>query len=248
MDQVWQTYEAWIAYFDILGFKEELKKTGEHNNYLRLLQCKIDEIIKYLQAEVTEFQNVDCLFYADTFIFYSRSNENRNYAGIIHVATHFIERCLAIGIPLRGAISFGNIAVGYDKRCLIGKAFLDGHSYCEDQNWLGLILTPSASRQVKKIANEERTNLDPAHHGFINRDIPLQKYSIFDDEIYAYTFCRGVKNFPCPYLEKLREMKLQSPENAKVKYENTMKFIEKYYGGDKAGAQMAGGPSLISHH
>jgi hypothetical protein len=239
MDQDWQTYRAWVAYFDILGFKEELKRTRQNISYLGLLQCKIDEIIEDLQAQVTEFKNVDCLFYADTFIFYSKSNENRNYAGIVHVATHFIERCLGKGIPLRGAISFGNIAVGYDKRCLIGEAFLESHLYAEDQNWLGLILTPSASRQVKEIAREENTGLDPVHHGFINRDIPLQKYSIFDDEIYAYTFCRGIANFPCPHLEKLREMKKQSPEFAKVKYENTIKFIEKYDKVDTAGGRAA---------
>lgn len=219
MAHCWQSYEAWMAYFDLLGFKQKLKTLP-----LSILQQKVNDIVKDLQAEAKEFErNVDYLFYADTFIFYSKSGENEDYPGLLHVSTHFMEKCICKGIALRGAISFGEIAVGYDKRIMIGNAFLDSHQYGEDQDWLGLILTPAASNRLKEL------KLDPARHGFVYGEIPRRECPKSNDEVYAYSFCRGVSNFPCPLLHKLKEMQLLSPEGTKPKYDNTMRFIEKHW-------------------
>ncbi|MGP8174782.1 MAG: hypothetical protein ACLP7O_09570 [Terracidiphilus sp.] len=219
MDHCWQSYDAWVAHFDLLGFKTKLKTLP-----ISILQQQVNEIVKDLQAEVKEFkENVDCLFYADTFIFYSKSDETKDYPGLLHIATHFMEKCIYKGIALRGAISFGEIAVGNDKRIMIGSAFLDSHQYGEDQDWLGLVLTPTASNRLKEV------KLYPARHRFIYGEIPRRECAKSNDQLYAYSFCRGVYNFPCPLLRKLKELKLLSPEDAKPKYENTIKFIEKHW-------------------
>jgi hypothetical protein len=219
MEQCWQWYDAWIAYFDLLGFKAMLRTLP-----ISILRQKVDEIVKDLHVEAKEFEkNVECLFYADTFVFYSKSELNKDYPGLLHVATHFMEKCIYKGIALRGAISFGEIAVGNDKRILIGSAFLDSHQYGEDQDWLGLILTPTASNRLKV------AKLDPARHGFVYGEIPRKECTKSNDEVYAYSFCRGVANFQCPLLHTLKEMQFLSPEDTKRKYENTIAFIEKHW-------------------
>jgi len=70
--------------------------------------------------------------------------------------------------------------------------------------------------------------LDPSHHSYINRDIPLRRHSIFNQDIYAYTFCEGSANFSNPLLGDLNEMLQFAPGAEKVKYENTIEFIKKY--------------------
>ena len=219
MDDCWQSYDAWIAYFDLLGFEEKLKELP-----ISILQQKMNEIVKDLQAEKKEFkENIDCHFYSDTFIFYSKSDENKDYPGLLHVATHFMEKCISKGIALRGAISYGEIAVRDDKTIIIGSAFLDGHKYGEDQNWLGLILTPTASKRLKE------AKLDPINHGFIYGELPQRQCPKVTGKVHAYSFCRGKSNFPSPLLPKLKEMQLLSPETTKLKYENTIGFIEKHW-------------------
>jgi hypothetical protein len=220
----WQSYDAWVAYFDLLGFKEKLK-----TRHVARLQEEVTDIVRDFQTEANEFkENVDYLFYADTFIFYSRSGESKDFPGLLHVATHFIEKCISKGRALRGALSFGKVAIGHGKRIMLGTAFLDGYKFGEDQNWLGLILTPSAASKVKEIG------LDPSRLKFINCDIPKRERSINNDDnaAYAYTFCRGVKNFPLPLLAKLREMQKllpeDAPEDVEDKYQNTITFIEKH--------------------
>ncbi len=219
MDLCWRSYDAWIAHFDLLGFKAKLEKLP-----ISILQQKVDDVVEDLQTEARESEkNVDYLFYADTFILYSKSEETKDYPRLLHAATHFMEKCIYKGIALRGAISFGEIAVGYDKRIMIGNAFLESHEYAEDQDWLGLILTRTASDQLKKV------KLDPARQWFIHGEIPRKECPRSNGEAYAYSFCRGVLNFPCPLLHKLKEMQLLSPEGTRHKYENTIRFIEKHW-------------------
>ena len=225
MNREWVTSQAWIAYFDILGFKSIINH--EKNSLtLEIFKKTLTEVIDDLKEDVSEFEtNIGYLFYADTFIIYSKSKEINDYPALMLNSKKFITNCILKRLAIRGAISFGEVEelISSHNKILIGKAFLESHLYNEDQNWLGLILCPSASQKLKKVG------LDPIRHGFINRDIPMRKYSIFDDRIYAYRFINGSTNFECPMLRILEEMKHYAPKEEKVKYENTIMFIKKYY-------------------
>lgn len=211
-------YNAWIAHFDLLGFKTKLRTTP-----VAFLQQEVREVVHDLLTEAGESaKNIGYLFYADTFIFYSKSSENYDYPGLIHAATHFMEKCISKGTALRGAIAYGEIVVSCDKRIVLGSAFLDSHQHCEDQDWLGLILTPAAADRLI------RANLNPVRHGFRLGEIPRRKCTEPARTAYAYSFCRGFTKFPSPLLSKLREMQHFSPEDARVKYERTIQFIEKH--------------------
>jgi len=223
MNSQWTTYQAWIAHFDILGFKSIIKNESASLS-VNIVKSKLDQVIEKLKKDTSDFgKNVEYLFYADTFIIYSKSDRISCYPELIRVSKNFINTCIYKKLPVRGAVSFGDISFRHDKRILMGKAFLESYVYGEDQNWLGLLLTPSASKELLQ------NGLEPSRHGFINRDIPLRKYSIFDDSIYAYCFINGSTNFQCPLLPALNEMMHMAPAKDKIKYENTIKFIEKYY-------------------
>lgn len=223
MDTKWFSYKAWVAHFDILGFKSIINNDNESVK-LGVLKSQIDEVIDDLKKNVANFdESVGYLFYADTFIIFSKSAKINDYPGLISVSKNFMSNCIYKRLPVRGAISFGEITVGHDKKILLGKAFSESYDYGEDQNWLGLILTPSASAELKV------HNLEPTRHGFINRDIPLRKYSIFDERVYAYRFINGSTNYKCPLISPLEEMMHKAPGKDKVKYENTISFIKKHY-------------------
>ncbi|MGP8153275.1 MAG: hypothetical protein ACLQBQ_03900 [Smithella sp.] len=222
MTKEWNNYQAWIAHFDVLGFKSII----DTKNYLtlKILQVTISEVLSDLNKNVSVFQeDVNYLFYADTFVIYSKSDKVNDYPGFIRIAKNFIVKCIYKKLPIRGAVAFGEITLGHDNKIVMGKAFLESYVYGEDQNWLGLILTPSASIKLKE------EGLDPIHHGFVNQDIPLRKYSIFDERVYAYKFINGSTNYKCPLLPALEEMRHRAPIKEKVKYENTIRFIEKHY-------------------
>lgn len=222
MLEQWETHECWVAHFDILGFKSLLVH-GSKDFKTILSQIDIDEIIASIKDMPPLYrEHIEYLFYADTFIFYSKSDQIQDYSPILSVAQMFIRKCISIKLPVRGAISFGELIFGHEKRILMGKAFLESYEYSEDQNWLGLLLTPSATKKVRE------HSLNPLHHSYTDRDIPFRRHSIFSENVYAYTFSGGVANFPCPLLAYLNEMMQAAPDAEKVKYENTIEFIKKY--------------------
>jgi len=223
MDHQWETFQAWVAHFDILGFKSMIEHEDQ-SLALKILKSKLDEVIVKLKSEIeSKDECVDFQFYADTFIFYSKSEKINDYPLLVRACKNFINECIYRRLPVRGAISYGELIFGHNRKIIIGSAFLESYVYGEDQNWIGLILTPSASSQLID------HNLLPIRHGFINRDIPMRKFSIFEDKIYAYRFINGSTNYKCPLLPYLNEMLQQASQREKVKFINTIKFIEKHY-------------------
>jgi hypothetical protein len=222
MDTSWNSSKTWVAYFDILGYKD-LIEYDDQSLPLEILKSSIDDAIKKLKNDIKVFKNIiDYTSYADTFIIYSKAVEKSGYPALVRTSKNFLNTCVSKRLPIRGAISYGELVLGHDSK-IMGKAFLESHEYGEDQNWIGLLLTPSASSQLKFMG------LDPIRHGFINCDIPLRKYPIFDENVYAYRFINGSTNFECPLLPFLNEMLQKAQLKEKVKYINTIRFIGKYY-------------------
>ena len=104
---------------------------------------------------------------------------------------------------------------------MIGPSAIEARKYCEDQNWIGLLLTPSATGELRRL------RLEPLHHDFVSDDIPLRKMSA--DNVLAYRFQNGMSSYESPLLSSLQEMKRFAPDKDKEKYDRTMAFIKKHY-------------------
>ena len=221
--ELWEKRNAWIAHFDILGFKNFLENDGG-SLPIAVLQSQIDDLIKNLKQSVaTSDESIDYFVFSDTFILFSKSDQVNGYPSLLSASKSLIRKSISMGLPIRGAISYGDCVFGHQNKILMGKAFLESHDYGEDQNWLGLILTPSATQNL--LSHE----LYPLRHGFINKDIPLRKLSDNLEFVYAYTFINGSTNFECTLLSKLEELKCFAPDSVKIKYTNTINFIKKHY-------------------
>ena len=117
----WESHDTWISHFDILGFKSFLE-SEDKSLKLELLKSKIDEVISKLEKEIEKHDEfIDYLFYADTFIIYSKNDKINDYPSLIRVSKNFINTCINKRIPIRGAISFGDVQFGHEKKIIIGK-------------------------------------------------------------------------------------------------------------------------------
>ena len=113
---------------------------------------------------------------------------------------------------------------------IIGPSFVEAYEYCESQNWIGLLLSPSATLAVRN------GGLEPLHHDFVKDNIPLKDPSLENDNLLAYRFQNGSSNYESPLISFLDEMRHFAPEDVKVKYTNTLDFIRKLSpsgGGDR---------------
>jgi len=232
-DNDWIHSNCWLACFDILGFKELVSFQDGESLKAEEIKYKYEEAIKHLE-------DIDYCWFSDTFLMFTRDATQKSCFIIECAVKAFIYDCIHSHIPLRGAISVGNFTRSKDNRVFMGEAFCEAFEYAEDQDWLGLIVTPSAITKAKSF------ELNPIEldHNFIylkstplnktkkesynsSEQNPMRKYS--DQNVMAYRLDNGAANFESPLLSMLKDMKSQAPVDCQGKYERTIKFIEKHY-------------------
>lgn len=217
----WTYRDAWVAVFDILGFRR-MAKQADAEFPRALLTSKLDDLLASLDGSLAvEHGGLEYLVLSDTIVLFAPSPEPQAYPWLLQACQTVAERSIYVRLPLRGAISIGATYISQKPLVLVGPAFVEAYEFCEDQNWIGLLLTPSASHALNDIP------LDPQRHDFVTGDIPLRNKP--STGVYAYRFQNGQNNFDSPLLPPLREMQRQAPEGDKDKYEKTISFIQKHY-------------------
>jgi hypothetical protein len=214
--------QRWVAFFDILGFKSFIEGTTDPSK-LYLLIDRYHETLKELQEECSYYaeHELTYLWFSDSFIFYSMDGSGGSYTVIQEACKHFLESNIYHRVPMRGAIAFGNLYTDENSKLVIGNSLVEAYTYCEDQNWINFILTPSAARRAIELG------FTPQHHSFVDEGIILK--TLPTENVYAYTYCSGQANYDSPLLPYLNEMQHFAPEIARTKYQNTVDYINKYW-------------------
>jgi hypothetical protein len=174
---------CWVAYFDILGFKNQIHPFRGHlDSYVKVQYEEILQRIEKDKQGVSTFTpdvHEYCCF-SDSFLFYASGDSIQSYLTIHFVATGFFHYMAIVQKrPITGAISVGDFYANKTKTIYLGEALNDAHTYAEKQDWIGLVLTPSARTKL------ESDGHDPFvfAHDFREYDVPIK----------LRTFVNGVK-------------------------------------------------------
>lgn len=216
----WTVKDTWVAVFDVLGFRE-LVRQADSELPRQILTSKIDDLLEEFDSDIVNQGGLDFLVFSDTIAVFTPDLTPQSYPWFLLQCRKLIETSIKIRLPLRGAISVGTAVTCKAPPIVLGSAFLEAHEYCEDQDWIGLLLTPSATRLLRE------ANLEPTHHDFVEGAIPLRKMP--REDVLAYRFQNGEANFDSWLLSFLAEMKQRAPAGAKDKYTRTIAFIQKHY-------------------
>ena len=222
----WKPRDAFVGVFDILGFKNLIRQTYQEFP-LKMLTGQLDDLLGTLNDEdVKEHGQVECMVFSDTIVIFAPDlggdSPLRSYGWFSHLCTKLITKSVEIRLPLRGAISVGTASTSKSPPIILGPSFVEAHEYCEDQNWIGLLLTPSATLKFLQ------AGFDPERADFVSdNNIPLREMP--SANVMAYRFQNGMSNHPSHLLPILQEMRQFAPEEDKLKYDGTVSFIEKHY-------------------
>ena len=217
----WNQKDAWVGVFDILGFKNLIQQTDQEFPR-ELLTSKLNDLFDALDQDVMQHGKLEYMVFSDTIVIFAPDLKASSYGWFLLQCTILMEKSITIRLPLRGAISVGTSFLSSSPPMVIGPSFLEAHEYCEDQNWIGLLLSPSVTTALRK------EGLEPLHHDFVSCDIPLRKMPSAD--VLAYRFQNGTSNRESHLLSYLKEMKkLASEKKHKEKFNRTIMHIEKHY-------------------
>ncbi len=214
----WRKRSSWVAVFDVLGFSNMMSE-AEKDFPRALLTSKLDELIQSLDSEEKRHGKLEHLMFSDTLVLFGPTF--RSYAWFLLQCKNLIKDSIRLRLPLRGAIGFGTTFSSSRQRIVIGQPFLDAYCYCEDQNWVGLLLTPTAVQTLRD------NGLEPVRHDFVSGPIPLRDLPA--DGALAYRFQNGQSSFDNPLIPWLDEMRHYAPEDAKAKYTLTIEHISRHH-------------------
>ena len=216
----WNQKDAWVGVFDILGFKNLIRQTDQEFPRT-LLTSKLNDLFEAFEDDVMLHGQLEYMVFSDTIVIFAPDLEPSSYGWFLLQCTILMNESITIKLPLRGAISVGTAFISKLPPMIIGPSFLEAHEYSEDQNWIGLLLTPSATLTLRQ------AGLEPLHHDFVSDDIPLKTMSV--EKVLAYRFQNGMSNYESPLLPPLQEMEHFARDKDKEKYSNTIAFIKKHY-------------------
>ena len=208
----------WLCYLDLLGFSA-LVESQSINRVIRTY----GEVLRKMEqtAGPNKAGGIYYSWFSDTFILYTRGSKREDYARLENASRVFFETLTLKRIPVRGAITFGKLYTHLERNIFVGPALIDAYKYGEKQNWLGLLLTPSAVGRLTDVG------LDPHESPYY---VPVPSQGVLKrlgaKNVYAYAFNRSRKDTPNPILQSVRDMRDSVELKYRQEYEATIAFAE----------------------
>ncbi len=226
---------CWVAYFDILGFKNE---TDLNKGQLPVLAYMYMEVADRINNKKEELKKVgasyDCLWFSDSFFFYSFDDSIDSYNLIYLAAKWFFNHMIITKKwPIRGALTVGNFYADRNKNIYLGEALIDAHSFTEKQDWIGWVLTPNVHAKLERDGYALSTYVDG--HCFRKYDVPIKKricnngseqIAMGCEKLWAYHYNGPQRD---TFMASLRDVCEKGGGLAiehRRKYENTLRFYE----------------------
>jgi hypothetical protein len=137
-----------IAFLDILGFSQRTFENDLHDFFKQYKQA-LDEGLKGYRARY--------LISSDSIVIFATDPWESGLGDLGDACARLQYELLTAGFPVRGAIAYGSYAIHDTKRgtLLIGKALAEAVAWEKQQDWLGVILAPSAARENPYIAGAD---------------------------------------------------------------------------------------------
>jgi len=141
--------EGYVALLDVLGFSALVGGDVTGAKVRRYLDC--------LQGASLE-RRVDYVVFSDSIVLTAKGESAESLLAVAGTCSRLLVDLLNEGIPLRGAIAFGGFvreALGQSV-FVAGRAVIEAYQFEQQQDWIGVMLAPSAVAQVPDLIDRCR--------------------------------------------------------------------------------------------
>jgi hypothetical protein len=231
-----------FALVDVLGYKNRTKASSLdellkfNNNFITM-----SDTLKYFSIKI---EPPRFLYIADTLFVYPKNEHTSQLkvASVIRYLANLLHHTISIPnnrefVPLRGAISFGEIFVNTNYEInrslavplVLGKAAINCYEWETCQNWIGISIDPNSVEGLKTFDSQSFHELIQDKY-LIKWKVPMKNCKNKTIETYAINFIdlrdsrmRRSLNVICQQEQK------EEKEEVKEKYKNTREFVKYIY-------------------
>ena len=226
---------CWVACWDLLGFKKEILRFEKQHGVGHLdsfVKVPYNDILDALQHGEKEWNGrVFACWGSDTFVFYTSDDSIQSFNAISAAAIHFCCRLLLHSIfTFRGALGTGQFYADKQNNVFLGSAFIDAYKYAEKQNWIGFVVTPSVENKVSGIKSAIKIQPNSFLYQYTKYNVPIKTQEAGEgktEKLFAACIHRYNPLFRVNIVSNQCDAKNDKNYEIKykVKYENTLKFI-----------------------
>lgn len=162
MTSTWKTTtDRFVGFFDIMGFKDIVQRKS-HDEILSLMNKLNEEIIQPIESVSYIKKNnkgkarklptpiIRPVIFSDSILLISTSNTELDLILITCFTTYVIDHCLEIGLPIKGAISFGKFTADFEKSIYFGQPLIDAYLLQDELLMYGAVFDHTAESFIHK--------------------------------------------------------------------------------------------------
>jgi len=216
----------WVAYFDILGFKNLIGK-----NHVSNVKNIYDEAVE--AAELARWA-VHGKWFSDTFLLYARNDIEVSLDRIVCAVQLFFRQMFMRWIPVRGCLNLGDFYVNEDNGIFFGPALNEAYELAEKQSLIGLVFTKKAENKIRSY-QERHKKSSKLFESQCEYGVPCKSGRILNLLVYDLSY-DGRHNPKNEEVKDLWNSLIKMEKRAKIfndlcnesviaKYENTKNFL-----------------------
>lgn len=205
-----------IAFLDILAFK-----TIQENFPLERVGNIYGEAIEHAKQYFAEccpvghgLATCKVHIFSDSIIIYSSDDSFDNGYAVIRMAQKILQMLIVRQLPVRGAITFGEVYIDEERGIRVGEPFTKAYILEQQQEWIGVLVSKSVVEEFPELfrnnnASEVIKYFVPLKCGHCEEAYVLNWRDRFSDKILD-----SLSLFPKIYGDKIQ-----------IKYNNTIDFV-----------------------
>jgi hypothetical protein len=221
------TANRFVAFFDIMGFKDMVSKKS-HEEVLILLKS-LNNNVKALESQNNTIQTElnDMIFgetktftFSDSLIIFSKSDLEADarklwadFSYIMHIAS-------SEQIPIKGALSFGKITVDVKNSIFFGQPIIDAYLLQEDLHLFSLVADHNYENKIKELKLNVMSSFE------------FYKVPLKSGKAKHYVF-KPFKKDLSGTIENLKKLYLTVSGKPRQYIDNTIEFINSLESSDK---------------
>jgi hypothetical protein len=154
------TDNRFVAFFDILGFKDLVMRTNHKEIYDKLNELsRINKILKNAPSDnkiskIYSQSEIYTASFSDSVVFFSKDDDITNFKFLIIAIMTFMSAAIAQSIPIKGGIAHGKVSINKSKQIYFGQPIIDAYLIQEDVNYFGITAHNSIDAYIRKIKNK----------------------------------------------------------------------------------------------
>jgi hypothetical protein len=149
------TANRYVAYFDIMGFKDMvLRKSHEEIYAMMKIIGESVQAIKEVWDE-TSSKLIRTTNYSDSIIIYSKDDSPDSLEYVVMTVAAITSELIENAIPHKGALAFGTMTLDMRNSIFFGQPLIDAYLLQEELHFYGVVIHATAEKEIVRV---EKTN------------------------------------------------------------------------------------------